>query len=333
MPMPEDMPFLMRLAIEGLKCIDTSNCQQFIVVGDGYGNDGCSEINRELQRSAELNIELCELSFLHRMVARRVSCPHPISIICGASRSRCDFAFLHDADAFFLDRSCIENTFQYSFDNDMDAVGVTARWDPFFQNLGYAIPGTWQMMFRTDWLRRHPPYRVIGRTEQTPHGKNTFDTLLYPQYLDYGSGRIGVMPDPPQYVHFNGTIVTYRAWKRAHGRQVVDELFRLLLLSILEHILPATDGKRLMPCVDDLARGLKDSTCPIRYDTLDCARNYGEFREQVTELCSSPVFAGERAETVKSLLTPFDAHFAKITSDMGDKLEGPVRMFRQNGLA
>jgi hypothetical protein len=127
MPMPEDMPFLMRLAIEGLKCIDTSNCQQFIVVGDGYGNDGCSQIKRELQRSAELNIELCELSFLQRMVARRVSCPHPISIINGGSKSRCDFAFLHDADAFFVDRSCIENTFQYCSGNDMDAVGVTAR--------------------------------------------------------------------------------------------------------------------------------------------------------------------------------------------------------------
>ena len=331
--MPEDMPFLVRLAIEGLRCIDTSNCKQFIVVGDGYGNDNCSAIKRELLRYAETSVELCELPFLHSMVARRISCPHPISVIFGASHSRCDFAFLHDADAFFLNRSCIEDTFEYCIRNEMDAVGVAARWDPFFQRLGYAIPGTWQMMFRTAWIRRHPPYRVIGRTEQTPHGMNTFDTLLYPQYLDYRSGKIGVMPNPPRYVHFNGTIVTYRAWKRANGRQVVDELFRLLLLSILEHILPATDGKRLLPSVDDLARGLTDSTRPIRYDTLDCARNYGEFRAQMEELCGSPIFAGERAETIHSLLIPFDAHFARIVLEMGDKMEGPVRKFRQNGLA
>lgn len=333
MPMPEDMPFLMRLAIEGLKCIDTSNCKQFIVVGDGYSNDHCSALKRELQRYGETSIGFCELPFLHRMVARRISCPHPISIIFGASINRCDFAFLHDADAFFLDRDSIESTFEYCTGNEMDVVGVTARWDPFFQRLGYAIPGTWQMMFRTAWLRDHPPFQVIGRKEQTPHGMNTFDTLLYPQYLDYGCGRIGVMPNPPRYVHFNGTIVTYRAWRRAKGRPVVDELFRLLLLSILEHILPATDGKRLMPRVDDLARGLKDSTNPIRYDTLDCVRNYAEFRDQIKELCRSPVFAGERAATIKSLLIPFDTHFARIVLELGDKLDSPVRKFRQNGLA
>ena len=333
MPTPEDMPFLSRLTLEGLKYINTDNCGQFLIVGDGHSVDGGKLLAETVAQLHDSRIEIALFSRLDRIVIRPMPSPHWLTVIYGTNLARYAYAFLHDADAFFLDRDCIEQTFRYCIDNSVYTTGVNARWDPFFKGIGYQIPGTWQMMFSVPWLRRHKPWMVRGRKTATPHGKNTFDTLLYPQYLDYSSGKVGVMPTPPRYIHFNGTIVTYRAWKRANGRQVVDELFRLLLLSILEHILPATDGKRLLPSVDDLARGLTDSTRPIRYDTLDCARNYGEFRAQMEELCGSPIFAGERAETIPSLLIPFDAHFARIVLEMGDKMEGPVRKFRQNGLA
>jgi hypothetical protein len=333
MPIPEDMPFLAHLAIEGLIHINRMNCVQYIVVGDGYGKHGSSGLARTLKENSKFKVDLCELPLLHRMIARRIACPHPVSIILGTSRASTDFVFLHDADAFFLNPDCIEKTFEYCELNAMNAIGVTARWDPFFQRIGYQIPGTWQMMFRTSWLRSHPPFRVFGRTMDTPHGTNTFDTMLYPQYLDYASGKIGVMPVVPKFVHFNGTIVTYRAWKRANGRQVVDELFRLVLLSILERVVPSDDGRRLLPSTEELAYGLTDSSRPIRYDTLDCARNFGEFRSQMQELCESPVFAGERAEKIQSMLVPFDVHFAKVGSEIGDQFPSPVKKFRRNGLA
>ena len=40
MPTPEDMPFLSRLTLEGLKYINTDNCGQFLIVGDGHSVDG-----------------------------------------------------------------------------------------------------------------------------------------------------------------------------------------------------------------------------------------------------------------------------------------------------
>jgi hypothetical protein len=332
-PIPEDMPFLARLALEGLKGIETEHCGQILVVGDGKSEDMGSLLAKSVSQFHDSRIEIVLFSSFHRWLVHRVDSPHWLTVIYGTNASRYAYAFLHDADAFFLNRSCIEDTYRYCVEGSYYTTGVDARWDPFFTDIGYQIPGTWQMMFDVNWLRQHKPWMVRGRTMDTPHGTNTFDTMLYPQYLDYSSGKIGVMADPPKYVHFNGTIVTYRAWKRANGRQVVDELFRLLLLSILERVVPSDDGRRLLPSIEELAYGLTDSSRPIRYDTLDCARNYGEFRGQIKELCESPVFAGERAEKIQSLLAPFDAHFAKVRSEIGDQLSGPVKKFRRNGLA
>ena len=332
MPMPEDMPFLLRLSLEGIKHTNTDKCGQILIVGDGFGHDRGTALKNVAEEFSDPRIEMVLFSHLDRAVVRQIGDVHWLTVIYGTNSVRYAYAFLHDADAFFLDRDCIEQTFRYCVDNGVYTTGVDARWDPFYERIGYQIPGTWQMMFSVSWLRRHKPWMVRGRILATPHGINTFDTLLYPQYLDYSSGKVGVMPNAPKYVHFSGTIATYRAWKRANGRHVVDELFRLLLLSILEHILPAADGKRLLPRMDDLALGLKDSTCPIRYDTLDCAKNYGQFRVQISELCGSSVFAGARAESINSLLLPFDSHFAKIALEMGDELQSTVRKFRINGL-
>lgn len=333
MPMPMDMPFLLRLALEGMKTVDTTNCRQIVVIGDGWADDGGAALREVVSESTDKRVELTIFSRLNTAVARRISCPHPLTVIQGVNVARCRHAFLHDADAFFIQPDCIERIYEYSRRNDVNAVGVTARWDPFFHDIGYTIPGTWQMMFSVPWLRTHPPYRIIGRAEQTPHGPNVFDTLLYPEYLDYGTGKVGVMPDPATYAHFNGTIVTYRAWRRARGTLVVDELFRLLLLGVLESVVPSHRGCRLLPTPEALAKGLTDAAQPVRYDTLDSARNYPEFRGQVREMCLSPLFAGDRSRLVDKLLAPFDEHFDRTAREMGDKLGGPTRKFRRHGLA
>ena len=67
-------------------------------------------------------------------------------------------------------------------------------------------------------------------------GPYEFDSMLYPMYLDAPSGTIGVMEPPPGLVHFNGTIVSYRFFRMGRGK--VDELFRLLLLAMLEDLIP-----------------------------------------------------------------------------------------------
>jgi hypothetical protein len=87
-------------------------------------------------------------------------------------------------------------------------------------------------------------------------------------------------------------------------------LFRLLLLSILEDLLPAPDGKRILPEPAELARGLTDDSAPITYNSETATREYPIFRKQIDNLCESPTFAGLRADRIRELMQLFDEHYA-----------------------
>jgi hypothetical protein len=231
-------------------------------------------------------------------------------IVEGTASARCEYAFLHDADAFFVDADALEHQYRECRDRGMETLGIQVRTDAFFQRIGYAIPGTWEMMYSVRWARRRNPLALKGMWQPTAHGVHEFDTMLYPQYLDYPTGKIGAMAIPPRLVHFHGAVTTYRVLKDHARRPLVDMLFRLLLLSILEDLLPAPDGKRILPPPGELARGLTDSSAPITYNSETATREYPIFRKQIDELCESPTFAGSRADRIRELMRPFDEHYA-----------------------
>jgi hypothetical protein len=217
---------------------------------------------------------------------------------------------LHDADAFFVDRDGLERQYAECRDRGMVTLGVEYRADAFFSANGYAIPGTWEMMYSVPWARSRSPLALKGQWGDTPHGRHEFDTMLYPQYLDYPSGKVGAMVLPPRLVHFHGTIITYRAYTDPKNRLVGDDVFRLLLLSMLEELVPDDIGTRILPTPSQLARGLDQPTAPVRYDSPRAAREFPGFRRQVDELLKAPVFAGERADRIQEYLRPFDDYFA-----------------------
>ena len=41
--------------------------------------------------------------------------------------------------------------------------------------------------------RRRSPLDLKGRRRDTPQGPHEFDTMLYPQYLDYPTGKVGIL--------------------------------------------------------------------------------------------------------------------------------------------
>ena len=86
--------------------------------------------------------------------------------------------------------------------------------------------------------------------------------MLYPQYLDYPSGRVGILDPSLRLVHFAGAITTYRTFCDRVGRPVIDELFRLLFLALLEDLLPSPNCDRVLPSVDELVRGPGRPHCP-----------------------------------------------------------------------
>ncbi len=235
---------------------------------------------------------------------------HWAMIVEGTNRANSKYAFLHDADAFFIDPSGLERQYAECRDRGMITLGVEYRADSFFSAHGYAIPGTWEMMYSVPWARSRSPLALKGKRRDTPHGMHEFDTMLYAQYLDYAFGKVGAMVPPPRLAHFHATIITYRTYTDPKNRLVADDLFRLLLLSMLEELVPDGIGTRLLPAPNELARGLDTSTAQIRYNTPRAAREFPGFRRQIEDLLQAPVFAGKRGAQIREYLRPFDDYFA-----------------------
>ncbi len=318
LPSPMDMPFLLRYALEGLLRIDTTNCKQILIVPDGHGRDGGRALREVAASFTDPRIEMVPLRPLdYRLVKmfKNSAATHWLAMVNGTLRARCGHAFLHDSDAFFLEADGLERQFRECRDRRMSTLGVTARTDPDFVRLGYRIPGTWELMYSTRWARSRPPSALKGREKATEAGRIIFDSMLYPQFVDYESGKVGVMDHPPRLVHYNGTIVTYRMFRDRAGAPVIDELFRLLLLAILAELDPSPDGTREVPRVDELAAGLNDPSALVTYGTRIAVQEYPIFRKMIDEMCESPIMRGGRADRVRELIRPFDDHFAAVGSD------------------
>jgi hypothetical protein len=320
LPSPMDMPFLLRYALEGLLRMDTANCKQILIVPDGQGLDRGRALAEVARSFSDPRIELVRLRTLDYKIIRSMKPPgsaatHWMTVVNGTLFARAGHAFLHDADAFFLEPGGLERQYRECRDGGMSTLGVTARTDPEFVRLGYKIPGTWELMFSTRWARSRSPYELKGRQRPTAHGEILFDSMHYPQFIDYPTGKVGVMDRPPRFVHFNGTIFTYRLFRDRRGGAVVDELFRILLLAILEDLVPSADGSRVVPRVDELARGLTEPSAPVTYESKIATQEYPVFRSMIDELCEAPIMQGERATRIRQLIRPFDDHFAIHRAD------------------
>lgn len=315
LPSPMDMPFLLRFAMEGLRSLDLTHCREIIVVPDAWGTDGGRALMEVADQFSDLPVRCLSLKprdyrWVRRLKPRGGSATHWLAVVNGTGVVRTTHCLLHDADAFFLDAGGLERQYAETIGRGMHALGVDARWDPFFVEAGMSIPGTWELMYATAWARSRGPVALKGRWALTDRGPFVFDTMLQPQYEDYGTGRIGVMGTPPRFVHFNGTIVSYRAYRDRGGAGVSDDLFRVLLLALLEDAVAVSAEHRVALPLAELAQGLTDASAPVRYTEAIQRRGYAEFRHMLQELMDSPLFAGARAARVATAVAPWDAHFA-----------------------
>jgi len=322
LPSPMDMPFLLRFALEGLRHQDTSHCRQIIVIPDGYGTGGANALQQVVDSCGDPRVELARLRpaahFLVHRIGSSLGGINPewvywAMVIEGINRAKSEYIFLHDADAFCLEGDGLERQYRECRDRGMSTLGVMARWDPFFREIGYTIPGTYELMFSARWVRRHGPLDLKARLRQTTHGIRAFDTMLYPQFEDYPSGKVGILDPPLQVVHFSGAITMYRAFcdRIGHGQPVVDEYFRLLFLALMEDLLPSPSGDRLLLSPSKLAQGLDDPSAAVTYGSPRATREYPAFRAAIEDVCNSPIFRGPRAEQIRASIYPFDRHYEK----------------------
>ena len=117
LPSPMDMPFLLRYSLEGLRRIDTSHCRQILVVPDGWGDDGGKALREVVDACDDPRVEFVDLPALDLYVNRRSgstngATTHWMMTVNGTDRARCEYAFLHDSDAFFLEADGLERQFR-----------------------------------------------------------------------------------------------------------------------------------------------------------------------------------------------------------------------------
>lgn len=316
---PGEMPFLARLALEGLRYLDTENCKQILVMPDAWGTLGEPAFHRVLTQFDDPRIALAPPRPIDYALVRALrfnaADTYWLSLVNGMVGTRCAFAFLHDSDAFLIERGGIERQYRECRDRDLYTLGVAYRHDKCLLDIGYRVPATWELMYSVAWALRHRAFAAKAARRATSHGEMQFDAMIQPQYRDYASGKIGLMEKPPEFLHFGGLTTTYRIWRRWQhkrtGRQVVDQWLRLLVLALFEELIPDPDGHRALPKVEELARGLNDPTAPVTYATVECAHCYPEFRARMASICELPIFQGDRAARLEKLLQPFDEYYEK----------------------
>jgi hypothetical protein len=314
------MPFLCYLALAGLRDVDLRSCREILVVPDGWGGTDTQGLAAAVS-AAGLKIPVRLLAVRTRQrVALRVlrqdaGLAHWAQIVESIEAADTDYIFLHDADAFFTDGDLLETSYEMCRAQGLQTLGVTARWDPAFTQIGMQLPGTWELMFSSRWARSWRPVDHKSGLRSTDRGRINFDTMLYPQYLEYAKGKVRVR-ESNAFLHLSGTIVTYRAFIAFRDRQIGDELFRLLFLSLLQEVSPAFQGASALPSVAELADGLSDSRRRVHYRFPGAAAKYAEFRSFVAMLMDAPVFAASR-KSMAALIRPFDEHFAALDPEMG----------------
>lgn len=316
LPIPADMPFLLRFALEGLRHLQTPNCKQIVVISDGSASD--RSLRTIVAENGDERVQNAPLSPMDKILMNLPRCDGSANyryftmVLRGVLAATTDAVYLHDADAFWLEEGGVESQYREFRERGMYTLGVTSRSDTIFKERALDIPGTWELMFSGSWVRRRRPAEIKGDWYPCPDGEwRWFDNLLFGQYVDYASGRIGVMANPPRFVHFYATITEYRTWQRAGRSQATeDKLFSLLLLSVLAEAIPGARRDIPLPRPHELARGLRDPSATITYLGHSAAKRYAGFRRGIEDLCSCPVFANDAAQRIRDSVAPFDEHFS-----------------------
>ena len=244
LPVPGDLPVFLELALAVCRLQDPTSRLETLVVPDL-----CTP---EMRAIVEANapdwpgrLELLPLPALDRLVLPRLGDPsrnHGAQLIRGVTRARGSHVILHDADLFMMDPDAHSQEFELALVGNLDVVGVSPAWDPWFAGHGRELVATWEQCGRVSWYRSFPPHRHMGH-DAVAHGElHTFDNTFWPQLntpqaqLSVGAGLAD------RIVHFNYTIGTYRRYRRRRD-SFRDTEFRILLIRMfVERGQPSRDG-------------------------------------------------------------------------------------------
>lgn len=320
MPVPGDIPVFLELALKVCSRQDADHRVRTIVIPDcpSAGIFDLVEKSRPLW-TGPLDVAL--LPRPERWILPRLksgSRNHGLQLIKGVSASTTSHIVLHDADLFLLDPGLLETQYKDCLQRDLDCLGVSPVWDPWYLAKGLRLAATWEMVASVDWLRRFPPYRHIGHDADLFGERHTFDTTLYAQATTPGS-HIDWIDRGADFVHFNYVITTFREFQR-RGAGFLDSNFRLLLIALFVHLFSDGPPPKGLPLFTELSPYASGPTDPLRYPySPDFASRWFDFRTRLDRMLTAEHVPREAAGDVAEVLGVFDRFYLRDDHDRGER--------------
>jgi len=205
LPVPGDLPVFLDLALAVCRLQDPAHRVATLVIPDRPSEAIRSRVE-EAASTWPGRLEYLPLPAVDRVVLPRLNDPsrnHGAQLIRGVHRSPSTHVVLHDADLFLLDPQVHADEFARATAGDLDALGISPPWDPWYAARGRQLAATWELCARVDWLRSFPPHRHLGHDAPVDGEMHMFDTTFWPQ-LHTPAERIAVADGlAERVVHFN----------------------------------------------------------------------------------------------------------------------------------
>lgn len=310
-PVPGDLPVFLDIALAVCRLQQSSSRISTLVLPD-VSTPAMSAAVEAAKPTWNGPLELVPLGAPERVLLPRLKDPgrnHGSQLIAGVSAARSTHVVLHDADLVMLQDNVHDSQYARAVAHDLDALGISPSWDPWYAQHGLQLAATWEMTARVDWLRSFPPHRHLGHDAELFGERHTFDTTFWAQ-CHTPQARIDVHELGDDVVHFNYVISTYRRFQRHAGPDpFVDSNFRLLLIRLFIDLFDQGRGSYTLPTLTELTRGLTAGDAPVTYPT-DGGDTYRSFRSKVSDILAGPWTTADRRERATEALSAFDSFYA-----------------------
>ena len=312
-PVPGDLPVFTHLALAGLARQDATDRAEIIVIPDRITPEFEATFQESAAQYPPGAVRIAPIAPKGRALQRVSGQPylnHFLQVFHGTNAARTRYALLHDVDLFINDVDFFARRYRRCRDDDLAWLGLELAHDAeWYEGQGVGpVLATWELMFDLEWVRHFPPWQVHGHRNAVNGAEFVFDTMDYPQ-VHTPRERRRLDEAPGAFVHFRWVITVFRHFQRANGQPYEDHRFRLLLIRLLTDSFGGSNGNQVPPPVEQLARGIADSTAAVTYRSRGLEENYSAFRRMLASLTEHSLIERERAEQIEHALAPFDAAF------------------------
>jgi hypothetical protein len=311
LPVPGDLPVFLKLALHVCAAQRMPSRVETLVIPDKPSGPFAREYESCCRRWPNEPMRLITLPKFDAMVTRTLNNPsknHWLQLVGGIAESMTTHVLLHDADLFVSEPEFIESHYQRCVKDELDVLGVSKVWDPWYDEHGYDyLAATWEMMARVDWLRKFPPALHRGHTGPIDGTAHVFDTTLRAQTMT-DRRRIGRQSREFGFVHFNYVISTYRAFQNGKGA-FRDDDHRLLLIRLLIDAFDDSDWPYDVPTIDVLIQGTRDERALVTSATAKARASYPGFRSKLDELLACGLLEAGQVRGMRASIEAFDEAF------------------------